>query len=1426
MANNAGSDDTLDTKASQSIEITRTFSPFRESESEETDFEYWFQHAHGRQTTWPDLLKCRLVVVVGEAGIGKTYEFKEQSRRLRRQGDAAFFIPLNLLQRPEDWELALDDQSTDFGQWTIGQRPGFFFLDAVDEARLTGPTALRRAFNCVRRALADHLVRVSFCVSSRISDWNLLSVRELIEQQLSVPTSLPVSTAISTKDVLTTSIDSTDAAVKFSVYRLEPLSAEAARRLAVHYGVSAVEAFWQEVEDGDYEFLASRPLDLQWMAARWRDAGRLGSFADLIESAVANRLVERNPGYEDAGAVLSPDQLRNGAETLAAASVFSGSAYVQVQSGEAPGGAIAPAAVLGDWKPIDHQRLLGSAVFDEATYGRVQFHHRSVREYLAACWMKRQLDQGLPFAHAWRIFARSPFGQEVLVPTRRASLCWLAALDAKVRGHVIRSFPEMVLFEGDPQRWSSDDVVDAVDRVLDKLRFGYQPDWWNYASEFRRLSRMIPSGVLSSWIERYRSDPAVMNKLLMVVKHGRMTECAEQIFALYRTSEQVDGLHLHVLNALQSVATPAQRDAITKDILTGRLSGNKSIAEGIKAIGVEHMTVEQLAGCFGKAEAERAFGGGALAMAVKVDLLPEVSLTDAKKLLAALLSALPTMNSTDLSRRFESGKQREEWILAVLPDVLLRVLELTPILVSNHDRSVMDGALIVEDLRHTSYAHDEDFRKLRAALARFPELRKAVALRIAMSNIPHGLSSLTWMSGIVYFDHEDLPWLIGSANNAENDTCSRKVWYTAARDIAMRRLRGKPRQNMLRQLLSGPEADERRRDLDELARQRRAELRQQRNWKHESIAHKQETRRSDAANRRELLKRLDKIRAGTAFDAIRWLVETSAARGNRSGYTTVDIEVVRNVFGSEIAGAFNDGLTQAWRHIDAPDSRQYVDNRVPWAGLIGLASANHALQHAMDVTGLADDEVKKLVRLCVWDINKPEPWFAQLVQSRTSVAREALIEWFEFELALPQEGARRRTIEMVLSGPPALKQALLANCVEPIKTGNVTNERLRRELLFELWTAKFIDVALVERLAVDALQEAFAASPQTFASEWFGCWAKADASSALAWFKTNRRKWVGNQAELVEQLAGAIDMSASTARADASAEQIVALADLFQILDAQLAETSILSEGTSGRTNTSDLWNRVPNALASLRGKAAYQALIDLAKARQGTQTGSWLMNKAREQASLYAEEEARIFAEELHSLGDPFTREPRTEGELFEQVMARLREIAEGIEKGPFSERGLFPFGIQEKQLQLWLAARLEDTPRRRFTARFSISREPTVDADKRTDIEVSTTAGKVCIEIKPLDGSRSYSAKSLTDDTLNRQLVGQYLRGKNSRHGVLVVFRLDRKTWQIPGIAGSADFRDLAAYLETHAREVAAVDQRVMRLEVVPIDCTMAPS
>src|SRR5262249_5143702 len=292
--------------------------------------------------------------------------------------------------------------------------------------------------------------------------------------------------------------------------------------------------------------------------------------------------------------------------------------------------------------------------------------------------------------------------------------------------------------------------------------------------------------------------------------------------------------------------------------------------------------------------------------------------------------------------------------------------------------------------------------------------------------------------------------------------------------------------------------------------------------------------------------------------------------------------------------------------------------------------------------------------------------------------------------------------------------------------------------------------------------------------------------------------------------------------------EATALVSLFRFLsvhaDASQPVTNV-NTGLSLPPSIRRVRDSIPAILAGMPGKAAHAALQSLAVENAGMVQGAWLQNLILEHASTEAERHSGVSAPQIPFIGEVYCREPRTEEELYEQVLARLQEIREGIEGGPFSDRVLFESGIDEKKLQLWLAARLSDTPLRRFIPRFKVHREPQVDDDKRTDIEVSSAAGKVCIEIKPVYSHRSYSANSLTQ-TLQEQLVGQYLRGQNSRHGVLVIFRLDDKKWEIPGRPERGDFNELVEYLTEQAAKIEANSTTIESLRVIGIDCVPAKS
>ncbi|MEY4516983.1 MAG: hypothetical protein RL180_1329, partial [Pseudomonadota bacterium] len=71
------------------IELNRTFRKL--TTSEQTDAEVDYQQTTGTPLTWDDLLQEHRVVILSEAGSGKTCEIRQMSQKLRLEGKSAFF---------------------------------------------------------------------------------------------------------------------------------------------------------------------------------------------------------------------------------------------------------------------------------------------------------------------------------------------------------------------------------------------------------------------------------------------------------------------------------------------------------------------------------------------------------------------------------------------------------------------------------------------------------------------------------------------------------------------------------------------------------------------------------------------------------------------------------------------------------------------------------------------------------------------------------------------------------------------------------------------------------------------------------------------------------------------------------------------------------------------------------------------------------------------------------------------------------------------------------------------------------------------------------------------------------------------------------------------------------------------------------------
>ena len=129
------------------VDLARRFVPFQESaDSDEAAWLSYYRPAYTdrRSIDWEELIAdgSRCVVVLGEAGSGKSWEFEARAEILNSRGVAAFFLALeDLADREIDRCLNRDDD-TRLKRWLEGNDRAVFFLDSLDDARLNDRRAL------------------------------------------------------------------------------------------------------------------------------------------------------------------------------------------------------------------------------------------------------------------------------------------------------------------------------------------------------------------------------------------------------------------------------------------------------------------------------------------------------------------------------------------------------------------------------------------------------------------------------------------------------------------------------------------------------------------------------------------------------------------------------------------------------------------------------------------------------------------------------------------------------------------------------------------------------------------------------------------------------------------------------------------------------------------------------------------------------------------------------------------------------------------------------------------------------------------------------------------------------------------------------------------------------------------------------------
>ena len=165
----------IETLMTEFVDLQRRFHELTDSELEDIDvLVSWSGSEYGPDVGWSKLLEYARVILLAEAGAGKTAEMQEQANRLTGEdGRFAFFLPLESLGSRSRRRHPFGRQggTARTVEKRDGQEPAWFFLDAVDELKLTQGKAGSGTESAPQGTIDGHLNRARIIISCRPSDW-------------------------------------------------------------------------------------------------------------------------------------------------------------------------------------------------------------------------------------------------------------------------------------------------------------------------------------------------------------------------------------------------------------------------------------------------------------------------------------------------------------------------------------------------------------------------------------------------------------------------------------------------------------------------------------------------------------------------------------------------------------------------------------------------------------------------------------------------------------------------------------------------------------------------------------------------------------------------------------------------------------------------------------------------------------------------------------------------------------------------------------------------------------------------------------------------------------------------------------------------------------------------------------------------------
>jgi hypothetical protein len=554
-----------------------------------------------------------------------------------------------------------------------------------------------------------------------------------------------------------------------------------------------------------------------------------------------------------------------------------------------------------------------------------------------------------------------------------------------------------------------------------------------------------------------------------------------------------------------------------------------------------------------------------------------------------------------------------------------------------------------------------------------------------------------------------------------------------------------------------------------------------------------------------------------------WLSDLAReADESHSRWTPLKWNKLIEKHGRLIAWAVKEGCKSFWPQFVPLRPHESNPLRTDHRVIVGLAGIQAAISdNELDFGQLSEKKAQLAVRYAVNEMNGFPEWLVELARQHPLAVQDVLTECIrgEWQFDEKREHVHEVLSHLIWSGEgfvPMVRDSI----IEQIRSGDPVNINILNTVLTLLLKNNVSSAPILAEIAADRITQYSTDSPGFIL--WLAVWLQLNAGPALHYLQHILSR-IPNADKLMVSLCDTLNgdsrqrlffVQSPNYSEPIHLRKLIPL--VYRYIHPDNDRNHVGGYTPTARDHAQRFRETLLERLSQSESAVADDVLSELLRNPELTLQHDYILYLLDKRSERQADSKTWN-PEDILSFVKDYEIDPKTDRDLFKIVCRRLREIKNDVEKADRSIRYEMHKDYDERKFRIWLARKLQERSRDRY----NVPQEEEIDRRERPDLRIERPGiPPVSIEIKWTD--KSWTLQGLLKG-LENQLVGQYLRDDNSRHGIYLLGYIGRKNYLVePDNSSRLSFDQVVNIINDHAKVIVEERRNVEDIAVISMDFT----